>query len=384
MKKKQITSVNKAILRTAKKRGRRDGKNEVPRQDWPQGSVPYLTQLNKQFKALGNSLQLQFEQKQLGREYEKIDSEKANIRDQGKNEILKQEFDRATLNLEKIQNEFQGSEKEVPTAKFARVRLINNFLYYFFLVILGYGEFLITVPALRFLLGEANATATIVAASVSFLTIATAHALGISLKTKLDRSKPHAELVTGYLIVVASLVAMTVLFLSYIRAAKGYTVSGNLTEIPENLRIWFLMGLYSILQFSFIAVGSYLSFLHHSEIEAALNRAKLVYMWKKFRLGRVNRSSSKKGSNLEATDVSLEDAIAREKEVLSSRLQLLIAQYREVCAVYRDANIHARRDEIHGSHPSLLEEPLDENVFDFLENQFNERGEIATVPSFTK
>jgi hypothetical protein len=384
MKKKQITSVNKAILRTAKKRGRRDGKNEVPRQDWPQGSVPYLTQLNKQFKALGNSLQLQFEQKQLGREYEKIDSEKANIRDQGKNEILKQEFDRATLNLEKIQNEFQGSEKEVPTAKFARVRLINNFLYYFFLVILGYGEFLITVPALRFLLGEANATATIVAASVSFLTIATAHALGISLKTKLDRSKPHAELVTGYLIVVASLVAMTVLFLSYIRAAKGYTVSGNLTEIPENLRIWFLMGLYSILQFSFIAVGSYLSFLHHSEIEAALNRARLVYMWKKFRLGRVNRSSSKKGSNLEATDVSLEDAIAREKEVLSSRLQLLIAQYREVCAVYRDANIHARRDEIHGSHPALLEEPLDENVFDFLENQFNERGEIAEVPSFTK
>jgi hypothetical protein len=384
MKKKQITSVNKAILRTAKKRGRRDGKNEVPRQDWPQGSVPYLTQLNKQFKALGNSLQLQFEQKQLGREYEKIDSEKANIRDQGKNEILKQEFDRAALNLEKIQNEFQGSDKEVPTAKFARVRLINNFLYYFFLVVLGYGEFLITVPALRFLLGEANATATIVAASVSFLTIATAHALGISLKTKLDRSKPHAELVTGYLIVVASLVAMTVLFLSYIRAAKGYTVSGNLTEIPENLRIWFLMGLYSILQFSFIAVGSYLSFLHHSEIEAALNRARLVYMWRKFRLGRVNRSSSKKGSNLEATDVSLEDAIAREKEVLSSRLQLLIAQYREVCAVYRDANIHARRDEIHGSHPSLLEEPLDENVFDFLENQFNERGEIATVPSFTK
>jgi hypothetical protein len=384
MKKKQITSVNKAILRTAKKRGRRDGKNEVPRQDWPQGSVPYLTQLNKQFKALGNSLQLQFEQKQLGREYEKIDSEKANIRDQGKNEILKQEFDRAALNLEKIQNEFQGSDKEVPTAKFARVRLINNFLYYFFLVVLGYGEFLITVPALRFLLGEANATATIVAASVSFLTIATAHALGISLKTKLDRSKPHAELVTGYLIVVASLVAMTVLFLSYIRAAKGYTVSGNLTEIPENLRIWFLMGLYSILQFSFIAVGSYLSFLHHSEIEAALNRARLVYMWRKFRLGRVNRSSSKKGSNLEATDVSLEDAIAREKEVLSSRLQLLIAQYREVCAVYRDANIHARRDEIHGSHPALLEEPLDENVFDFLENQFNERGEIATVPSFTK
>ena len=384
MKKKQITSVNKAILRTAKKRGRRDGKNEVPRQDWPQGSVPYLTQLNKQFKALGNSLQLQFEQKQLGREYEKVDSEKANIRDQGKNLILQQEFERAKQNLDKIQSEYQGSEKEVPTAKFARVRLINNFLYYFFLVVLGYGEFLITVPALRFLLGERNATATIVAGSVSFLTIATAHAVGVSLKTKLDRSKPHSELVTGFLIVVGTVVSMTVLFLSYIRAAKGYTVSGNLTEIPENLRIWFLMGLYAILQFSFMAVGAYLSFLHHSEIEAALNRARLVYMWKKFRLGRASRSSSKKGSSVQESGVNLEDAIEREREVLNSRLQLLIAQYREVCAVYRDANIHARRDEIHGSHPALLEEPLDESVFDFLEYQFKERGELAQESSFSR
>jgi hypothetical protein len=46
--------------------------------------------------------------------------------------------------------------------------------------------------------------------------------------------------------------------------------------------------------------------------------------------------------------------------VLQRKLDLLVAQYREVCAVYRDANIHNRRDELDGAHPALREEPLQE------------------------
>jgi hypothetical protein len=39
-------------------------------------------------------------------------------------------------------------------------------------------------------------------------------------------------------------------------------------------------------------------------------------------------------------------------------MQLLQAQYAEVCAIYRDANIHARKDEIDGAHISFDEVPL--------------------------
>ena len=46
---KSSSSVNENMLKEARRRGKRDGKNEGPRQDWGAGSVPYLGQLNKQF-----------------------------------------------------------------------------------------------------------------------------------------------------------------------------------------------------------------------------------------------------------------------------------------------------------------------------------------------
>lgn len=35
------------VLKRAKKAGQRDGKNEVPKNDWDSGSVPYLTLLHR-------------------------------------------------------------------------------------------------------------------------------------------------------------------------------------------------------------------------------------------------------------------------------------------------------------------------------------------------
>jgi len=49
----------------------------------------------------------------------------------------------------------------------------------------------------------------------------------------------------------------------------------------------------------------------------------------------------------------------QELEVLESKKILLRAQYEEVCAIYRDANIHARRDEMNGAHISLRPLELD-------------------------
>jgi len=54
----------------------------------------------------------------------------------------------------------------------------------------------------------------------------------------------------------------------------------------------------------------------------------------------------------------LDKLVEQEKVVLESKLNLLSAQYREVCAVYRDSNIHNRRDELDGAHPALKEDEL--------------------------
>ena len=347
------------MLAEARRRGKRDGKNEVPRQDWGVGSVPYLGQLNKQFISLASSMILKFEQLQEQREALKISSAQTELQEEVKLKLVQEELSRAREDMERAQKIVDGSDDEAPLGRFARIRLINNNLYGFFLLVLGSGEFLITAPALRFLLGDNSASANLVAFAVSVLSMAAAHVIGISLKTKLDRSRPQTKLVTVILSIVVSLLVVSVLYLSYIRAAKGIGVAGNLAEIPTSLRLEFLWGLYTILQFTFIAVGSYLSFMHHSETESALGKAKRYYFYRRYLANRMEKKRRKQGASVAEANLSMEKLVEQEKVVLESRLNLLSAQYREVCAVYRDSNIHNRRDELDGAHPALKEDGLD-------------------------
>jgi hypothetical protein len=355
---KSSSSVNNVMLAEARRRGKRDGKNEVPRQDWGVGSVPYLGQLNKQFISLASSLILKFEQLQEQREALKISSAQTELQEEVKLKLVQEELLRAREDMERAQKIVDGSDDEAPLGRFARIRLINNNLYGFFLLVLGSGEFLITAPALRFLLGDKSASANLVAFAVSVLSMAAAHVIGISLKTKLDRSRPQTKLVTVILSIVVSLLVMSVLYLSYIRAAKGIGVAGNLAEIPTSLRLEFLWGLYTILQFTFIAVGTYLSFMHHSETESALGKAKRYYFYRRYLANRMEKKRRKQGASVAEANLSMEKLVEQEKVVLESRLNLLSAQYREVCAVYRDSNIHNRRDELDGAHPALKEDAL--------------------------
>jgi hypothetical protein len=65
----------------------------------------------------------------------------------------------------------------------------------------------------------------------------------------------------------------------------------------------------------------------------------------------------------------------RELEVLESKKILLRAQYEEAVAIYRDANIQSRRDEMSGAHPSLQASELDFRTSGL---DFN-TSELATV-----
>jgi hypothetical protein len=99
--------------------------------------------------------------------------------------------------------------------------------------------------------------------------------------------------------------------------------------------------------------------MHYSEIETALRRAK-IKVWFLRRLQN-NRDKKKvaSGSSVEGTQVDTSKVLDQELEVLESKKILLRAQYEEVCAIYRDANIHARRDEMDGAHTALRPLELD-------------------------
>jgi len=359
MKSKNLSSVPKQIIKVARKHGRKDGKNQVPRQDWGKASVPYLIQLHRQYAAFGRELDLDLEQKKLDIENQKVNAACLEIQEKGKQGVLAKNLARAEADLARVQEKLDGGIEEVPMAKFARIRMISNYLYVPFLIILFIGEYTITAPAFRVLLGEKKVSATIVTLAVSGLSVGAAHILGIYLKSQFDRSRPKSGIYNAIFSVVAAFLTSTIVFLSYIRASNSALTAGNLTEIPESWRVEFLWGFYTVLQLTFVIVGVTISFMHYSEIESAVLRAKRKVWFLRKLQERHDAKKGKSGSSVEESELDLSKVLARELEVLESKKILLRAQYEEVNAIYRDANINSRRDEMSGAHPSLQALELD-------------------------
>ena len=359
MKAKNTSSAPKVLVKEARKQGRRDGKNQVPRQEWGANSVPYLGQLHKKFASFGRELDLSVEQNKLNREIAKVDAIRSEIQQKGISDALAQNLMRAESELAKAQAQLEGGVDEVPMAKFARMRLITNSAYVPFLILLFIGEFTITAPAFRVLLGESRGTSLLVTLTVSGLSVGAAHILGIYLKSLFDRSRPKSGIYNAIFITGAVLLTGTIVYLSYIRAANSALYAGMITEIPQAWRLEFLWSFYTILQLTFIAFGTAISFMHYSEIETALRRAKIkVWFLRRLQNNR-DKKKTASGSSVEGTQVDTSKMLDQELEVLESKKILLRAQYEEVCAVYRDANIHARRDEIDGAHIALRPLELD-------------------------
>jgi hypothetical protein len=359
MKAKNTSSAPKVLVKEARKQGRRDGKNQVPRQEWGVNSVPYLGQLHKKFASFGRELDLEIEQKKLQRESAKVEALRSEIQQKGISAALAQNLARAEADLAKAQAQLDGGADEVPMAKFARMRLITNSAYVPFLVLLFVGEFTITAPAFRVLLGESRGTSLLVTLAVSGLSVGAAHILGIYLKSLFDRSRPKSSIYNAIFITGAGLLTGTIVYLSYIRAANSALYAGMITEIPQAWRLEFLWSFYTVLQLTFIAFGTAISFMHYSEIETTLRRAKIkVWFLRRLQNNR-DKKKSKSGSSVEGTQIDTAKMLDQELEVLESKKILLRAQYEEVCAIYRDANIHSRRDEIDGAHIALRPLELD-------------------------
>jgi hypothetical protein len=99
--------------------------------------------------------------------------------------------------------------------------------------------------------------------------------------------------------------------------------------------------------------------MHYSEIESAVGRAKRKVWFLRKLQNRREAAKLKSGASVEESDIDTSKMLDRELEVLESKKILLRAQYEEAVAIYRDANIQSRRDEMSGAHPSLQASELD-------------------------
>lgn len=365
MTKKSTSKTNKEVIALARKQGKRDGKNQVPRQDWGRNSVPFLIQLQRNYAAQGRELDLELEQMKLGREAQKIGALKTQIQEKGRSSAMEKNLERAEVELNRLQAQLDGGTDEVPMAKFARFRMIGNGFYLPFLFLLFIGEYFITVPAFKFLMGEHSGTAALIALAASGLSVGIAHILGIIFKSKFDRTRPKSGLFNSFFSGVAVFVVVLIVFLSNVRARYSLNSSGNLTGLSSTGKLYYLWAFYSAFQLTFVLAGIAISFMHYSEIESAVHKAKRkVWMLRRMQTRR-DAAKFASGASLEEHDIDTSKLLDLELEVLESKKILLRAQYEEAVAVYRDSNIHSRRDEMNGAHASL--QPLE---LDFRSSEF--------------
>lgn len=363
MKIRNTRSIKSTWEKLAHDRGLRDGKAEKPALEWGQNSVPFLAELHKHALKSLSDLSLKTRSGLNDLVQQSLDRNDRVRLLQNEKVILDKKYAYAEGRLKTFQATLDGYNDENPIGRFARTKNIADGFYYPILAILGAGEIFITAPALIKLFNEkifgTENFAYLIALSVGLLTVVSAHILGLSLKLKLDRQRPQEPWVIKLLYPLVALVLGSVISLAFLRAGQVFKELPGDFFIQSDLgRKVFLLGFFIFLQLAFIAVATHLAFLHYSKIEHDLRHAKNEAKKIEKQISKANKELAE----LIAINYISPENISLASKSLEAELEVIESAYLAAAAVYADANIHARRDDINAAHPSLIPPVLEYKV----------------------
>lgn len=350
----------------AKERGRRDGKSEKPGPGWGSQSVPFLIELHKRAIERAKNLELSTRQELGGAVHQTVSRDDRLVFLNTQISLEMEKESKLRNRADSIQQSIDGYAEENPIGRFARVRAIPDLVYWSILLLLASGEVFITAPALVELFNELQWIAYIIAAAAGLLTVVYAHIVGISLKMKLDRQKPQEPWVVKTLIPLSIVVLMAIISLAFLRSGQVLLQLANFNILTsEWSKRLFLIVFFVFLQLAFIGIAAKLAFLHYSQQEHELRKAKRELR----KVEKVRKKYTDEYSKISSQSFLSLDLIDIAKEELKAKISLIGSNYAAAAAVYCDANIHARRDEIDASHPSLIPPDFDYQADDFKDLQ---------------
>ncbi|MFM8926576.1 MAG: hypothetical protein ACKOFA_00010 [Rhodoluna sp.] len=354
------------VLKKTKKAGQRDGKNEVPKNDWNKGSVPYLNLLHKQYVDRQQTKILGFKKSLSQLESSKVNAEQHLIEASNSLDLAQKRYEEAHVNVQKVENEINGELEDMPSSLPAKRRNLGTVPYVIILTICTIAELMVTIPALQFLLGEKKQFAALLAFALGTATFFGAHFLGTTLKRRQDRSVPQPRIDLALVAGMTVVLFFAVIFLAYVRANQTLPFAGNFVELPEQWKLEVLWTIWAVWQITFFCIASVASFKHHSEAVSRLNRAKQIRFFRKRQLERAKSVYSKAHTQLEGMNVDWKPSLEKSLDQLKQEERQLLAQYSQACALYIDSNIHARRQSIKGDHPAFESHEIVLTDIDFL------------------
>lgn len=335
--------------RIAKRKGRSHGRQGLPSNAWSGGPVPYLEALHSNY-----SQQIeQLDQKLRIVEGQSITSSEEDVADKQSQEyqILQSEQERSMYE-QQLSNLLQvktGEDNENPTGKAARSRHVPIWLYCIALIALGIGEYFVTLPAVETLLNDEGFKAWIITGSFAALSILAAHLIGLTLKVEIDRDRPQPSSQKWGALIICFGLTLVVLLLSAVRS-KG--VNSVPVKFGMSDKVFGTV-LFFFIQATFIMCAVALSYYNHSEIESDISRTKrkIRQLTKKIRSLTRSRLIPSRGN------LTPEKKVVQEKAIIT-HMRLLEAEYRELCAIYRGANLLAQKISFTEPGPGLTCLPL--------------------------
>ena len=336
--------------RKARGRGRAHGRQGLPSREWSGGPVPYLESLHSIY---GQQIE-QLDLKLRVVEGQSITSKEEDVADKQSQEyqILQSEQERSMYEqqLNQLMLEKTGEANENPTGKAARHRHIPIWVYVGALFALTVGEFFVTLPAVELLLNDEAWKAYIITASLAILSIIAAHLIGLTFKIAIDRDRPQPTGQRWFAAIVGVFLVLVVLMLSSLR-------SSNISSVPVKLGLpddrAFGTLLFFLIQMTFVMCAIALSYYNHSENESDIARTKrkIKSLTRKIRSLTRSRLIPSRGN------LTPEKKIVQERAIIT-HMRLLESEYRELCAIYRGANLLAQKVAFSAPGLGLTEKPL--------------------------
>ena len=336
--------------RKARRGGRSHGRQGLPNQEWTGGPVPYLESLHavygQKIEVLDQSLRIV--------EGQSITSEEEDSADKKSQEYqIAQSEQERSLYENQLTNLLQsktGQVNENPTGKAARHRHVPFVLYWIALLFLAIGEYFITLPAVENLLNDEGLKAYIIASSFSALTILGAHIIGLTFKIEIDRDQPQPGAQKWGVLIIGIGLTFVVLFLSAIRSK---TVNSVPVTFGMSQKVFGTV-LFFLIQMTFIFCAIALSYYNHSEIESEISRTERKIKSLSNKIRGLTRSRLIPGRG----NLTPEKRVVQVKAIITN-MRLLENEYRELCAIYRGANLLAQKVAFTTPGPGLTERPLD-------------------------
>ena len=347
---RNIFSSHGRALRRARKKGKFHGRSNHPHERWGDRPVPYLEKLHAQFSGKVQELQNQLRIYQ-GQSVTLTEEDRAGKSAQSY-EVAQLEAERSNYEdlIRKLLEEKHGLENENPVGKAARTRVVSLPLYWAAIAMLAVGEFLVTLPAVAKILNDEGPKGFLITASFSFLSIISAHIVGLTLKMQADRVNPQPRWQIWGIVILGLFVTIVILLLAAIRSdsVEGVPFSFGLSTTAFGTLLFF------VVQMSFVLSAMALSYFNHAEVEVQLDRAKRKVKRATKKIKRISKAKMIPGRS-EMTP----EKLRIQREALCSAMWQLEAEYREICAEYRGANLLAQAEAMAAEGHGLIEKNLE-------------------------